>query len=228
MSNESTQRPEGTPTPHSLGQHPDEWDTHLVDGQRLFLWTPTNEYVTLDEWEARNAVRAILDHIGEDVDREGLLDTPKRVAKAYREMTTGYAEDPAVILGTTFDVTCDELVMVKDIEFVSLCEHHMLPFTGTATLGYLPGARVVGLSKLGRVVDTFARRLQVQERMTVQIAHALEEHLGARGVAVVIRGTHSCMALRGVRKSSQMVTSSMLGQMRDDPVLRGEFLALSK
>lgn len=177
---------------------------------------------------AVEAVRVLLAAIGENPDREGLRDTPARVVRALLEMTAGYCEKPAEVLGTTFDVPTDQLVAVRGIEFSSLCEHHLLPFTGTASIGYLPGDRVVGLSKLGRIVDTFARRLQVQERLTQEIAGAISDVLRPLGVAVVIRGHHSCMACRGVRKRAEMVTSAMLGRFRDNPELRAEFLALER
>lgn len=175
-----------------------------------------------------DAVVRLLQHIGEDPTREGLVDTPKRVLKALTEMTGGYDDDPAVVLGTTFDVAYDELVAVTGIEFVSMCEHHMLPFVGTAAVGYLPSDRVVGLSKLARIVDTYARRLQVQERMTNQIAEAIHTVLHPLGVAVVVRAEHSCMSCRGVRKRSAMVTSAMHGRFRDNAELRNEFLMLAR
>jgi GTP cyclohydrolase IA len=200
---------------------------HLAPGATLLDAWITFPWET-DGGAPTDAVRRLLEWVGEDPTREGLLDTPKRVAKAWREMTVGYAEDPGSVLGTTFDVACDQLVAVTGIEFVSLCEHHVLPFTGVASVGYLPGERVVGLSKLGRVVDTFSRRLQVQERMTAQIAEAIQEHLAPQGVAVVVRGQHSCMSCRGVRKRSEMVTSAMLGEFRTNAELRNEFLALER
>lgn len=177
-------------------------------------------------YTATEAVRTVLLALGEDPDRDGLADTPARVMRALTEMTAGYAEDPAAILATTFDVSCDELVVVRDIEFVSLCEHHLLPFVGSASIGYLPGARVVGLSKLARLTQTFARRLQVQERMTGQIAEAIMEHLDARGVGVVVEASHSCMAARGIRAKGTMVTSALLGDLRSNLALRSEFLSL--
>lgn len=192
-----------------------------VDGWLVFPWEA-------NETGPEDAVRRLLQHIGENPTREGLVDTPRRVIKAWAEMTAGYAENPAVVLGTTFNEACDQLVAVTGIEFVSLCEHHVLPFTGHASIGYLPGDRVVGLSKLGRIVDTFARRLQVQERMTQQIADAIQEHLKPQGVAVVVRGQHSCMSCRGVQKRAEMVTSSMLGMFRYNESLRNEFLALER
>lgn len=196
-------------------------DAQLREGWLVFPW---EEHETGPE----DAVVRLLQWVGEDPTRDGLLDTPKRVVKAWREMTCGYAENAADVLGTTFDVACDELVAVTGIEFVSLCEHHVLPFIGTASIGYLPGARVVGLSKLGRVVDTFARRLQVQERLTQEIAMSIMHVLQPQGVAVVLRAAHSCMSCRGVRKSSQMVTSAMYGKFRDNAELRAEFLALER
>ena len=177
--------------------------------------------------EAEQAVETLLRWIGEDPDRDGLVDTPARVAKALREMTSGYAEDPAEILSRTFEETSDEMVILRGITFQSICEHHLLPFIGTATVGYLPG-KVVGISKLARLVNCFARRLQIQERLTRQIADAVEKHLEARGVAVVIRAQHLCMACRGVRQmESEMVTSAMLGTLRTDATSRAEFLRLA-
>jgi len=175
---------------------------------------------------ANSAVATLLRYIGEDPGRDGLVDTPGRVVRAWREMTAGYAEDPAEILARTFDETSDELVILSNIAFYSTCEHHLLPFYGTASVGYLPG-KVVGISKLARLVQCFARRLQIQERMTKQIASSIAEHLDARGAGVVIRAHHLCMGCRGTRQpATEMVTSSMLGTLRDDPVSRSEFLRL--
>lgn len=180
-----------------------------------------------DEQEVREAVKKLLKHVGEDPEREGLLDTPKRVAKAWREMTEGYKMDAAEALGTTFDVSFDEMVILRGIRFTSMCEHHCLPFQGTATVGYIPGDRVIGLSKLARVVDVFSKRLQVQERMTEQIANAVMDHVDAQGVGVVIRAHHSCMGCRGVKQQDAMMTTScMLGLLKDDPSARSELLAL--
>jgi GTP cyclohydrolase I len=176
--------------------------------------------------ETTDAVKVLLSHIGEDPERDGLLDTPRRVVKALTEMTAGYKEDPATILGVTFDVPFDEMIILKDIPFVSMCEHHMLPFEGTAAVGYIPTGRVVGLSKLARVVDTFAKRLQVQERLTSEIAHAIQDHVSARGVGVVVKARHTCMAYRGIKKAGEMVTSVMLGDFRNEPECRAEFLKL--
>jgi len=173
-------------------------------------------------------VATLLRFIGEEPERDGLRDTPARVVKAWREMTAGYAEDPAEILSRTFDESSDELVILRGISFYSTCEHHLLPFYGQAVVGYLPG-KVVGISKLARLVECFAKRLQVQERMTRQIADAVEKHLEARGVGVVLRAHHLCMGCRGVRQEeTEMVTSAMLGTLRTDATSRAEFLRLCR
>lgn len=184
--------------------------------------------MAVDEARAAAAVRELLFAIGEDPDRDGLLETPARVARAWNELGAGYDGDAAEILGTTFDISHEEMVLVKNIELVSMCEHHMLPFNGVAHVGYIPAhnGRVTGLSKLARLVDVFARRLQVQERLTSQIAEALVEHLDARGVIVVIEAEHTCMTMRGVRKpGSHTVTSAVRGQLRD-PATRAEAMSL--
>jgi GTP cyclohydrolase I len=172
------------------------------------------------------AVREILFYIGEDPEREGLEKTPERVARMYDELMAGYHTDPVKLInGALFDVDYDEMVVVKDIEFYSMCEHHMLPFFGRAHVAYIPDGKVIGLSKIPRIVDMFARRLQVQERMTTQIAEFLEEVLHPKGVAVVVEGAHMCSMMRGVKKSSaSMTTSAMLGSIRDNPKTRAEFL----
>lgn len=172
--------------------------------------------------------RVILASLGQDVDSDALRDTPRRVAESLRELTEGYGQDPREILNRTFDVPHDEMVVVRGIEFWSLCEHHLLPFHGHATIGYLPQDKIVGLSKLGRVVQVFARRLQVQERMTDEIAHAIEDVLEPIGVGVVVTAQHTCMAMRGARLGADMVTSCLLGKFRSDPTVRAEFLALAK
>jgi GTP cyclohydrolase I len=187
-----------------------------------WLWFPWEH----DEGDPEDAVVRILQFIKEDPTRDGLIETPRRVVKAYKEMTVGYEADISALLGVTFDVDCDEMVVVKDIPFSSLCEHHMLPFTGTATVAYIPGKQVVGLSKIPRLVDAFAKRLQVQERLTNQIADAMVEHLDPIGVGVIIKGHHSCMSLRGVGKSGTMMTSALRGVMRTKPEARAEFLHL--
>jgi GTP cyclohydrolase I len=173
-------------------------------------------------------IRRILIELGEDPGRDGLTGTPGRVDRSLRYLTSGYAQDADTLLnGALFDVRHDEMIIVKDIEVFSLCEHHLLPFFGKCHVAYLPEARVVGLSKLPRLVDMFARRLQVQERLTVQIAETILEKVRPRGVAVVIEAQHLCMVMRGVEKQhSVTVTSSMLGAFKDDQNTRNEFLEL--
>ena len=175
-----------------------------------------------------SAVRTLLDEIGEDPARDGLLGTPERVRRLYAELTSGYATDPEALLnGASFEVDYDEMVVVRDIEFYSLCEHHLLPFYGIAHVGYLPRGRVVGLSKIPRIVDMYARRLQVQERMTQQIADVLMEKLEPKGVGCVVEAAHLCTMMRGVQKpGTRMLTSAMLGRFRRDAKTRSEFLAL--
>jgi len=183
--------------------------------------------VTQDEAEA--AVRTLIQWAGDDPDREGLAETPGRVAKAYRELFAGYENDPRAYLERTFEEVggYDELVVLSDIRVVSFCEHHMLPFLGRAHVGYLPTDRVVGISKLARVVHGFSRRLQIQEKLTAEIADAINEILRPKGVGVVIEAEHSCMTMRGVNTpGSRLTTSSMLGVIRDDPRTRQEFLGL--
>ena len=179
--------------------------------------------------EAEEAVRTLLRYVGEDPRREGLLETPARVVRAYDEFFRGYQEDPAAYLARTFDEVegYDDIVLVRDIRFVSHCEHHMVSFVGHAHVGYLPRGRVVGLSKLARVVDAYARRLQVQEKLCAQIAAAVEEALNPRGVAVVLEARHDCMATRGVHKPEALtLTRRMTGAFQDDAELRREFLQL--
>jgi GTP cyclohydrolase IA len=173
-----------------------------------------------------NAVRDILFHVGEDPEREGLQRTPHRVAKMYGEVLEGYTIDPvALVNGALFDVEYDEMIVVKDIEFFSMCEHHMLPFYGRAHVAYIPTEKIIGLSKIPRIVDMFSRRLQVQERMTRQIADMIDEVLNPQGVAVVVEGSHMCSMMRGVEKEHpRMVTSAMLGSFKTDPVVRNEFM----
>ena len=182
---------------------------------------------TQDEAEA--AVRTLIRWAGDDPNREGLLETPKRVVKAYRELFAGYEADPREYLERTFEEVgnYDELVVLRDIRVVSFCEHHMLPFLGKAHVGYLPSERVVGISKLARVVNGFARRLQIQEKLTAEIAEAIQAILKPKGVGVVIVSEHSCMTMRGVNTpGSRLTTSSLLGVVRDDPRTRQEFLEL--
>ena len=174
-----------------------------------------------------NAVREILLQIGEDPEREGLRDTPVRMARMFEELTAGYTSSPHdIIKEALFDIEYDEMVVVKDIEFYSLCEHHMLPFFGTCNVGYIPNGKIVGLSKIPRIVEVFSRRLQVQERMTAQIADFLMEELAPLGVAVVAEAHHLCMAMRGIMKAdASMITSSMRGAFKKDERTRGEFLS---
>ena len=177
--------------------------------------------------DAEEAVRTLLRWAGEDPTREGLADTPRRVVKAYGDWFSGYAADPEAYLERTFEEVAgyDELIVLRDIAFESHCEHHMAPIIGRAHVGYLPAGRVVGISKLARVVDAYARRFQVQEKLTAQIADCIESVLAPRGVAVVIDARHQCMTTRGVhRRGVSMVTSTMRGTLRDDARTRGEFL----
>ena len=182
----------------------------------------------IDLERAERAVREILLAIGEDPDRDGLKDTPARVARAYREIFAGMSQRPEDVLTTTFEIGHEELILVRDIEVYSTCEHHLVPFHGVAHVGYIPGrdGRVTGLSKLARLVDVYARRPQVQERLTSQIADALIEHLKPLGVLVVIECEHLCMSMRGVRRpGSRTITSAVRGQLRD-PATRAEAMAL--
>ncbi|PKQ32331.1 MAG: GTP cyclohydrolase I FolE [Actinobacteria bacterium HGW-Actinobacteria-2] len=183
--------------------------------------------MAVDQERIAAAVREILIAIGEDPTRDGLIETPNRVARAYAEMFTGLEADPAEVLATTFDLGHDEMVLVRDIEVWSTCEHHLLPFTGVAHVGYIPSkGKITGLSKLARLVDAFAKRPQVQERLTSQVADALVEHLGARGVIVVIECEHLCMTMRGVRKpGAKTVTSAVRGVMAN-PATRAEAMSL--
>ena len=178
--------------------------------------------------ELAGLVEAQLRILGENPQRDGLVRTPLRVAQAFFDLTSGYRQTPeSVVNGALFDVRSDEMVIVKDIDFYSLCEHHMLPFFGKCHIGYLPAEKVIGFSKLPRVVEVFARRLQVQERLTIEIAEAICRLTGARGVGVVMEADHLCMRMRGVEKqNSRTYTSSMLGQFRDDARTRSEFLGL--
>lgn len=189
--------------------------------------TKTSKSTHVDHARIEKAVREILSAVGEDPDREGLRETPARVARMYAEMFAGLHEDASSHLKKVFTEKYDEVVLVKDIHFCSMCEHHLLPFIGKAHIGYLPHGKVVGLSKLARVVESVARRPQVQERMTEQIADLVEEHLSANGVAVVIEATHSCMTMRGIRKpGSSCITSAMRGTFRENLASRSEILSL--
>ena len=181
----------------------------------------------VDHDRIRRAVREILLAVGENPDREGLRETPDRVARMYAEIFAGLHLDPAVHLQKTFTQQADEMVLVKDIEFASCCEHHLLPFTGKAHIGYLPDGKVVGLSKLARVVDAVARRPQVQERMTEELADLIMNEVHPRGVAVIVEASHSCMTIRGVRKPGSMTTTSAVrGLLKSNPATRAEFMSL--
>ena len=185
----------------------------------------------ISQAEAEAAVRTLIEWAGDDPAREGLLDTPARVARSYRELFSGYEVEPRDYLERTFEEVggYDQLVVLKDIRFVSFCEHHMLPVVGVAHVGYLPTDRVVGISKLARVVRGYAKRLQIQEKMTAEIASAIEEVLRPQGVGVVIEAEHSCMTLRGVNvPGAKLTTSTLLGVVKDDPRTREEFLRLAR
>ncbi|MBS0559231.1 MAG: GTP cyclohydrolase I FolE [Proteobacteria bacterium] len=189
----------------------------------------TAEAVRPTREDAEEAIRTLLRWAGDDPAREGLLDTPARVARSYRELFSGYGVDPVALLERTFEETdgYDEIVLLRDIRLESHCEHHMLPIIGRAHVAYLPHRRVVGISKLARVVDAYGKRLQIQEKLTAQIANTIQDVLQPRGVAVVIEATHQCMSVRGVHKPGvTMVTSRMLGAFRDDPSTRREVLAM--
>ena len=211
--------------------HPPESTTRGLDagslaGEREDDETPRAS-AAVDQARIRRAVREILAAVGEDPDREGLLETPARVARMYAELFSGLHEDPRVHLRKFFAEQYDEVVLVRDISFNSTCEHHMLPFMGQAHIGYMPNGRVIGLSKLARVVEVVARRPQVQERMTETIANLLVEELDARGVAVVIEATHTCMTIRGIRKPGSLcVTSAMKGIFRSNLSSRSEVMNL--
>lgn len=181
-----------------------------------------------DGGEIVHAVRTLLREIGEDPDRSGLVGTPERVRRMYAELTSGYQADPdALVNGACYEVDYDEMVVVRDIEFYSLCEHHLLPFFGRVSVGYLPRGKVIGLSKIPRIVELYAKRLQIQERLTTEIATFLMERLEPRGVGCVVEASHLCTMMRGVKKEqARMVTSAMLGTFRRDGRTRNEFLRL--
>jgi GTP cyclohydrolase I len=199
--------------------------TRLIDSAPSFVLQ--EELGAPNETLVHSAVRDILMEIGEDPNRQGLLNTPDRVARMYQEITSGYHTDPIkMVNGAIFDVDYSEPVVVKDIEFYSLCEHHMLPFFGKVHVAYIPDGKVIGLSKIPRIVEMYARRLQIQERMTAEIASFLDGLLHPKGVAVVADGAHMCSMMRGVKKSqASMTTSSYLGAFQTDRELRSEFLA---
>ena len=191
--------------------------------------TPEPSRPEVTEQQAEQAIRTLLRWAGDDPEREGLRDTPARVARAYREWFGGYAQDPTAYLERTFEEVAgyDEIIVLRDIDFESHCEHHLAPIIGRVHVGYLPSHRVVGISKLARVVDAYARRLQVQEKLTAQIAQCIHDTLQPRGVGVIIEASHECMTTRGVHKRGvSMVTSTLLGSFRSDPSTRAEFMRL--
>jgi len=188
-----------------------------------------NDHVGRNREKVEEHIREILRLIGEDVEREGLLETPARVARMYEEIFAGYSVDPREVMGVTFDEQHEELVIIKDIVYYSQCEHHMAPFFGKIHVGYLPSGKIAGLSKFARLVEAVTRRLQVQERITSEIADILVEVLHPRGVMVIVEGEHLCMCARGVKKpGSKTVTSAVRGRFASDSALRSEFLALVK
>ena len=200
-----------------------ESDTVTTTSDRPNGATPA----AVDQQTLERIVRELLVAVGEDPERDGLRETPRRIAAMYQELFEGLHQDPVAVLSVGFEEGHDEMVILREIPFYSMCEHHFMPFHGQAHVGYLPGGRIVGLSKIARAVEIFARRPQVQERLTTQIAEAIEEVLGTRGVGVVIEAEHLCMTSRGVRKpGSKMVTSAMRGRFREDSNTRQEFLGL--
>ena len=203
-----------------------DYDDHAFTPQATLTAVSSEAKVDLPRIEA--AVREILLAIGEDPDRSGLADTPKRVAKAYGEVFAGLHQDPADVLSTTFDISHDEMVLVKDIPFYSTCEHHLVPFHGSAHVGYIPSdkGQVTGLSKLARLVDIYAKRPQVQERLTTQIADALMAHLKPRGAIVVVECEHLCMSMRGVRKPGARTVTSAVRGILHEPATRAEAMSL--
>jgi GTP cyclohydrolase I len=205
-----------------------QYDPELITEETgVTLQSPA---VKVNQPQLEESVREILANIGENPEREGLLNTPNRVARMYDELTAGYHIDPVKLVnGAVFNVDYDELVLVKDIDFYSMCEHHMLPFYGKAHVAYIPNGKVIGLSKIPRIVEMFARRLQIQEQMTSQIAQFLQETLEPQGVAVVVEGAHMCAMMRGVKKeNTKMTTSKMTGVFKDNPKTRDEFIQLLK
>lgn len=203
---------------------------HFGTSRRLPFPDLTMDGAAAEEADLQRAVRSLLDELGEDPDRPGLVDTPARVARSLRALTAGYQANPKDVVGTAlFAERHRSVVVVRDIEFYSLCEHHLLPFFGRVHIGYVPDVKVVGLSKLPRLVDVYARRLQVQERMTEDIADAIEEVLAPQGVAVLVEATHLCMMMRGVAKQqSETSTTTLRGVLETDPVQREQFMRMAQ
>ncbi len=212
---------------HRNGRSCAEAGSRLSDQEHLLDDSTDSDKESPDLGAIEDAVRTILTAVGEDPRRAGLVETPRRVARMYAEMFSGLRSDPARHLRVTFPEQYDELVLVRDIQFTSMCEHHLLPFSGVAHIGYIPNGRVTGLSKLARVVEEVARRPQVQERMTQTIADMIESELATSGCAVVVQAEHSCMAIRGIRKQgSSTITSALRGVFKSNPSSRAEVLAL--
>lgn len=212
---------------HRNGRTCAEAGSRLSDQEHLLDDSTDSDNESPDLGAIEDAVRTILTAVGEEPRRAGLLETPRRVARMYAEMFSGLRSDPARHLRVTFPEQYDELVLVRDIQFTSMCEHHLLPFSGVAHIGYIPNGRVTGLSKLARVVEEVARRPQVQERMTQTIADMIESELATSGCAVVVQAEHSCMAIRGIRKQgSSTITSALRGVFKSNPSSRAEVLAL--
>lgn len=197
-------------------------DQHRELGWVVFPWEERDPTADLHDTVVRQ-----LEFLGEDPNREGLKKTPRRVISALKDLTTGYSKDPKEILSTAFDERCDEMVVVSGIDYWSLCEHHMLPFHGQVSVAYIPNGKVVGLSKIPRLVECYARRLQIQERFTQQIATAINDNLDPLGVGVVVTGLHLCCAMRGVKKATTMRTSALLGLLKEKTAARAEFLTLA-
>ncbi|MBM86210.1 MAG: GTP cyclohydrolase I FolE [Rhodospirillaceae bacterium] len=204
-------------------------DDHATADKPVGMGTATLPAVRPTRQEAESAVRTLIEWVGDDPNREGLVDTPARVIKAYEELFAGYLEDPKAVLERTFEETeqYEEMVMLRDIRLESFCEHHILPIIGKAHIAYVPNGRVVGISKLARVLEIYGKRLQIQEKLTSQVASTIEEILRPKGVAVVIEAAHECMTTRGVHKPGvTMITKSMLGCFKDDREMRRDFLSL--
>ncbi len=199
-------------------------------GWEIEQYSPTTEpkMPVTPYYDAKAALRTVLNYIGEDPSREGLKETPDRILRSYEELFSGYKADIESVFKIFEDGACDEMVILKGIEFYSCCEHHMLPFCGTASIAYIPDRKIIGVSKLARLLEVYARRMQVQERLTEQVTKALDTHLQPKGSACVLEASHLCMACRGVRKTATMITSSLTGVFRTKPEARAEFFSLTR